>query len=670
MITGIGIMFHSCTKDDANLIDNQTSALEMRDDKANVFSPDDSIKETILGEKAPCNPYTVEIVTQAWNNLYPDKAVSTVAPTDIYVKFKPSSEEQVYELYKDPDLTLWDFPLDHKVIQMGDYYFQPGKGENDIPDLYCVVDKEYPLASKGVVYEQLAQLVEVPYMSKLSEETYRLCNIDHVEIKEPELGGPMPNPDCLPGDPNWPDCLTGDPDDPDNPVNPDGPPDDSETCKCYVWQYGTLIDTKIIELEDGKTCSDYNQAEDEYGVSVICDEEPPEPPSYINSCDCPTFTSKRKPAGCVKVQSPTGDDYVGVKKAKVIVKNHPFFNYNLTDFFGFFWTKTAYTDEYGCWKINKECYGKIWVWVQFKNEMAYIRGHQGFNIRPFIPVTDYVGEVSGPDFSDIQVQYSRWTTEGTQTQRYWCAATTINAVEDMHNMCNDEGINEPPHLDIYLAKDETGAAWMAHYGGVNNNIYAELLNSSILEAEGQATGYPSSFLLPDIFLDRNEPVRRYRGVAFHEMSHASHFTNVGSEWWQHLTKFEFEHEGHGGPNDNTDTDAGYCAVAESWADHLGELFDANVAGILPPNENLILEANGWIPEGIYFDLFDTGIEPTATGIIDNVSGFTNFMIFNTLDANTTEIEHIRTRLWNANSNSQGVNATQANYSNLFNSYGY
>ena len=665
MITGIGIVFHSCTKDDANLIDNRTSTLEMRDDEVNVFSPDDSIKETILGAKVPCNPYTVEIVTTAWNNLYPDNTVNTVPATDFYVKFKPSSEEQVYELYKDPDLTLWDFPLDRKVIQMGDYYVQPGKGENDIPDLYSVVDKDYPLASKGVAYEQLAELVDVPYNTFLSAETFRLCDLTHKPIRE--IVDSIPRPDTV--DPYIPDPPPSDP--PQIDCNPD--------CPNYPCCFLDIVDCDgELDPFEQEMCNNYEPAcypdDPDWPQCLYPDDDDDE---NINSCGCPTFNNLRKPAGCVRVQSPTGGGYVGVNNAKVIIKNHPSYNYNQNDIFGLFWTETAFTNGNGCWKIDRACEGKIWVWVQFKNEKAYIRGHQGSNLRRFFnPVTDYVGRVSGPNFSNIQVNYNRWDIAGpgTQTQRYWCAATTINAVDDMHHMCNDEGINEPPHLDIYLAEDETGAAWMAHYGGVNNNIYAQVLNS-IYWPLALDNIIASEFFLPDIFLDRNEMPGDFPGTAFHEMSHASHFTNVGSGWWQHLTKFEYEHEGHGGPTDNTDTDAGYCAVAESWADHLGVLFDEGNKVPSRRNERFVNESNGWIPGGIHYDLFDSGMGlepswPNGGGIIDNVSGFTNAMIFDVLDANTIEIEHIRTRLWNEYSSAPGVNATQTDYLSLFNEYGY
>lgn len=118
------------------------------------------------------------------------------------------------------------------------------------------------------------------------------------------------------------------------------------------------------------------------------------------------------------------------------------------------------------------------------------------------------------------------------------------------------------------------------------------------------------------------------------------------------------------------SNAGLVAIAESWADHIGELFDLGNPDISNDMELLLLEGNGFVPIGLYYDLFDQGAEPWNTGITDNVSGFTNEMIFNTLNIQVTSIPQVETSLWNNYSTAPGVNASQLNYNVLFNSYGY
>jgi hypothetical protein len=100
------------------------------------------------------------------------------------------------------------------------------------------------------------------------------------------------------------------------------------------------------------------------------------------------------------------------------------------------------------------------------------------------------------------------------------------------------------------------------------------------------------------------------------------------------------------------------------------LFNLGNPDISNDMEGLVLEDNGFVPEGIHYDLLDQGNEPLGTGIIDNVSGFSNAMIFNTLNSQVTNIPQMRTRLWNNHSTDPGVNATLADYTILFNTYGY
>lgn len=671
-ISGLSIFYYSCTKDDyfTPEFTNENTSISLRHSDGDNFTPSDSIKEIILGPKAPCNPYTVEIVTQAWNNIYPDYTINRMPLSDRYVKFTPANQEEIYNLYKEPDITVWDYPLDHEVVQMGDFYNQPGKSENDLPDLYSVVNKDYDF-NLGVAYEELAQLVEVPYNSLLSAEAYRICNLPHIVVYPPSDPPPDDEPpvyyppidfdNCKKGCPNYPCCFIKN-------VDCEGPihPIEEEICNNF--------DPDCLPDDPGfPDCLNFDGGG---GTST----------TYTNSCGCTRYSDKRKPAGCVKVQTPTSNDFLGVNNAKIIIRNTSCYDCpDINYIFGSLWTKTTQTDEYGCWKINKSCRGKIWMWVQFKNEKTYVRGNNFYiyvsgtdtytglpefgidgNILNYIrPVTDYIGSISGPNFSNIQVNFSRWTEERTQTQRYWCAAQTINNVEDMHEMCNQENINVPPHMDIYMASDVTGAAWMAHYGGVSNIIYAQLLDAFFPGA--------SISILPDIFLDRNEDPDNYSGTAFHEMSHASHFTNIGSAWWQHNTQFQFEHGGHGDAAAEFDLDAGYVAVSESWGDHLGDLFDQGNPPTSTINERLVNEVNGWVPEGIHYDLFDSGMGleppwPNGGGVIDNVSGFTNAMIFDILDANTTTIPEMRQRLWDKYSTAPGVMATEADYILLFNEY--
>jgi len=61
---------------------------------------------TVIGPKHT-NPYKVDIIKQAYNNLYePD--ISSLSPNYIYVRFLPQSPQDVKKLL-DTGLELWDF---------------------------------------------------------------------------------------------------------------------------------------------------------------------------------------------------------------------------------------------------------------------------------------------------------------------------------------------------------------------------------------------------------------------------------------------------------------------------------------------------------------------------------------------------------------------------------
>jgi len=86
------------------------------------------------------------------------------------------------------------------------------------------------------------------------------------------------------------------------------------------------------------------------------------------------------------------------------------------------------------------------------------------------------------------------------------------------------------------------------------------------------------------------------------------------------------------------------------------------------------EVPNHIPIGLYHDLIDGGTEPpswnadwsASTTVNDNVSGFTNQMMFNCMNANVSSINDFRTQL--INTQLSNTSNTQTNVNALFNSY--
>lgn len=85
--------------------------------------------------------------------------------------------------------------------------------------------------------------------------------------------------------------------------------------------------------------------------------------------------------------------------------------------------------------------------------------------------------------------------------------------------------------------------------------------------------------------------------------------------------------------------------APFFSSHLNALEDFD------PNRPVANDPFRWIPEGIYYDLFDNTNETTFP-ITDCVSGYTNQQFFNALDNDVKSMPEFRSRLLQQNNNNQ------------------
>ena len=106
---------------------------------------------------------------------------------------------------------------------------------------------------------------------------------------------------------------------------------------------------------------------------------------------------------------------------------------------------------------------------------------------------------------------------------------------------------------------------MLHHGAVLSNaqIASYLGNYAVL----------IKFLLPDITLGTSGKAD-YRSIysdVCHELAHASHFTKVGTKYWNEYIWYIIESfiaSGGVTYGDGTGTRAGYCEIGEMWAYYL------------------------------------------------------------------------------------------------------
>jgi hypothetical protein len=242
-----------------------------------------------------------------------------------------------------------------------------------------------------------------------------------------------------------------------------------------------------------------------------------------------------------------------------------------------------------------------------------------------------------------------YQTQGSFFHRYWGAATANNAVHEFFDYAGQDGILTPQgKLDVFLDLNGSGgfAIGDAKYtlpnqylqSLVSNPPYTWLAN---LAAAFIAKGIPDMMIGVDFVHSDG-----LKELSYHELAHASHEDAVSAQYWEDLAIAEIIANGHG---DQNSFDAGLISVVESWAIHLGHTYTHQKYG----NDNsLEFQPNTWqeeierywnettnhIPGGLYNDLIDNGEGETSENefgggslfVTDNVDGFNNFDLFQTL----------------------------------------
>lgn len=187
------------------------------------------------------------------------------------------------------------------------------------------------------------------------------------------------------------------------------------------------------------------------------------------------------------------------------------------------------------------------------------------------------------------------------------------------------------------------------------------------------------------------------------MSHANHYSQVGTGWYTQFVNAELaEIVAHpsGALNpygDGNSSNSPIIALGESWAYYIGHyLADrtygtnascqieqdggtswcfGTLGGTNHPhldveenfNPNLTVDRFEWIPQGLFYDLMDNRndftFDPTMAN--DQVSGYTNQQMFNAFSGTIYTLQNYRIRLLQTSTNS-----TSGFVPNLFSQYGY
>lgn len=258
--------------------------------------------------------------------------------------------------------------------------------------------------------------------------------------------------------------------------------------------------------------------------------------------------------------------------------------------------RRAYTDKYGNYTINDSFVNDPYYKIVFRNRLGFtIWGNWGF----MFPAQQTLGKQSKSGFSKIFNNSDKcWE---------WCAVN--NSTRNYYDSCVKNDIKQPPsNLKIWVLKNQTsssapmlrrisshittnwGSNWIER---LINSLYGNLATFLIRQCK---------LLLPDIFIGTSSS--RYDiiyGTVHHELSHASHFMNVGEEYWARYIGYIMTNWGYG---EGTGIDAELCGIGEMWG-YAMEYSYRNEEYNYPSISEYIYPGsviNGWIKPHVIWDL--------------------------------------------------------------------
>ncbi len=151
-------------------------------------------------------------------------------------------------------------------------------------------------------------------------------------------------------------------------------------------------------------------------------------------------------------------------------------------------------------------------------------------------------------------------------RKLFCRSVVNNAAWEYYERCAEDDLKiatPPPLVRIWIfQKIADSSSPMLRHGTL---LDMTLLNKFL----GDYTPLLALFL-PDITIgaENKYTYSSLYAETVHELSHASHFSQVGKEYWDKYILYvldSFINDGAGAYGTGTGDDAGYCGIGESWA---------------------------------------------------------------------------------------------------------
>lgn len=294
----------------------------------------------------------------------------------------------------------------------------------------------------------------------------------------------------------------------------------------------------------------------------------------------PETRGKRRPEGTIRVYDDYAGTFVPVKGVKI--RCHRFIKWS-----------TTFTDESGHYTMDSKFrFGPHYA-IVFDNRKGFdIWGNWG----PIARANLNMGWHSNRGHSrDINAGSFAWD---------WAAVN--NATYDYYKMCEETGIAKPPrNLKIWVFKRWTTSSTpmlrrIVHPIGYNGN--SSWKNFFINIGYGTLATVLNQMLkkvLPDITIGTGgHSYRKVYDVVNHELSHASHFSQVGSAHWAKYISYIMTYGSYG---NGTGKNAELCGIGEMWGYSMGHIRayeKYNPSGLLDDYPDV----HTWLKPHVFWDL--------------------------------------------------------------------
>jgi len=161
-------------------------------------------------------------------------------------------------------------------------------------------------------------------------------------------------------------------------------------------------------------------------------------------------------------------------------------------------------------------------------------------------------------------------------------------------------------------------------------------------------------------------------LLFHELGHTQHYQQVGNNFWTAYIGYIVLHNGYG---EKSTSGSGRIAVSEGWGEYTERLFTDNryrgtsyafrAKYALDELENQVPSDidydginDGWFVQGMYYDMTDNSVEPTATHVTDNVTAYYPSLIFRGLQSDVLTVRDYQKRVITQNNRLQAPELEQ------------